>query len=248
MNKLTITAILALGVLSLPVSATTVTFSAATSGTQRQVVLNDGATPVPSTSTGNSLVLAGVFSSAGSFTYNPAITVAANFNNMLSDGFSAFGYAQPGNGAAESSSYTLAINTGFSAQQVSGQIVDTTGNSGSGLDASFFDNKQLYIVIFDGTSVAFTGSSVTGATQMGVFTSTAWTFPANAGPSGGGGAFGTYATSTGNTVTPVGGAGSVNASPNQLELAAAPEPSTLATLAGSAALMLLIKRRRLVTK
>jgi hypothetical protein len=234
MKKLTFIAILALVAVAIPVSATTVSFTAASAATQRQAILNDGSTPVPDLS----LVVAGVFADVTKFSYNPSASPLTNFNNMLTagdGGFSEFGLVQPGNGASEASTYTLAIHLGFGAEQVSAQIIDNNGAAASGQDASFFDNKQLYIVIFNGTTVA-------AASQMGVFTSASWLFKGNT--QGTGGDVGTYATSTGTVVTPVNGAGSVNSSPNQLELAAAPEPTTLTTLLGAGGLLALFRRRR----
>jgi hypothetical protein len=246
MKKLTIIATLASLAFALPLSATTVQFSAAGSTTSRQAVLADGSTLVSdpnNLSSGNNLVLLGSFSAVNNFTFNPALSVQQNFNNMLTvgdGGFSQFGLAQPGNGASESTTYTLTLTTTgvLPKSQVSGQISDESTPQ-TGINASFFDGKQVYIVIVNGTTIA-------AASQMGIFTSSSWAYPTNTGSALTDTS--SFATSTGTTVNAVGGAGAVITSPtNALELAAAsaaPEPSTLVSLLGAGGLLALLRRRR----
>lgn len=180
----------------------------------------------------------GVFTNPNSFTYNPAISIAANVANMSSFGWQQFGL-NPSNQSSEGSG-SLQADTVFSGTVVGGSVTDVSGTPGSGQNASYFDNKQVYLVVFNGTTIA-------GSTQMGVFTSTSWTFPTNA---GGLGDSITYDTSTTYNVTDVGNAGSVSntGGPNSsgtLQLAAGvPEPSTLATLFGATGFLALLRRRR----
>jgi len=244
MKKLTLIAVLALAALSLPVSATTVAFSAGIGASVRDVVLADGSTAVGQS--GPDLVLAGVFSNEGSFTYNPALSVLANVNSMVSDGFQPFGFVPTSDGGTYSNgtwtpestgtNYTLQTNynSGTGLTQVSGSIIDNTTN------ASFFNGSQIYLVIFNGTTVST-------STQMGIFTGAqispaqTWAFPTNT--QGTGGDSVTYGTSTSNNnVSAV--AGSVKSSPNQLELAPTPEPSTLAALFGATGFLAMLRRRR----
>ncbi len=219
---------------------TTVTFGGASSGTARKTVLNDGTTAL---ATGD-LVLEGIFQNSGSFTYNPAISVLANVNNMVSLGFQPFGFAPSSYNSttgtwttdSSTSQNTLGIANFFGTNQVTGSIHEDTTVGG---DASAFDNKQIYLVLFNGTTIS-------GSSQMGIFTSTSWTFPTNT--NGGSDVSPTYVTNTASTsptVTAVAGTvtGATN-SPGTLQLAATPEPSTLATLFGATGVLALLRRRR----
>jgi len=246
MKKSILLAALASAAFSFPAFATTIQFGASFAGAARQVVLNDATTPVTfgnGTGPGSGgLVLAGVFSSGGSFTYNPALSILANVNNMVSlGGFQPFGFAPSSysNGTwsmdAGTSLYTLGITSNASLSQVTGKITENTVVGG---DADFFNGKQFYLVLFNGTTVST-------STQMGIFNaSTTWTFPTN-----GNGTSDTsvaLSTGTGTAVSASGNpnAGSVTSSPNQLVLAPSPEPSSLVALLGGSGLLALIRRRR----
>jgi hypothetical protein len=237
MNKHALIAILAFLPLALPLSATTVQFSAAGASTSRQAVLADGSTLV---STGSDLVMLGTFSNVNNFAFNSALSVQQNFTNMLAvgdGGFSQFGLSQPGNGSAEWSSYTLTLSTTGvlpHSQVINGISDESTPQSG--VNASFFDGKQIYIVIVNGATVG-------AASQMGIYTSTAWLFPTNTGNSLTDTS--SFATSSGTTVSATGGAGQATSSQLQLAAAGVPEPTTVTTILGACGLLGLLRRRRI---
>lgn len=127
--------------------------------------------------------------------------------------------------------------------RVGGQVTDNNGAPGSGLGASFFDGKPLYLWIFNGTSV-------NSSTQMGIFraaTATpSWTFKNNA--NGVGDDVTLVTTNAGAAVNAIGGFGSATTSQFRLtgdfNVVPVPEPGTLTVglLTGMAGLC--IHRRR----
>jgi len=171
----------------------------------------------------------------------------ANVNNMVSlGGFQPFGFApnsysngnwttDAGTAATGTSTNDLAVTSNASLSQVTGTITENTAIGG---DASAFNGLTIYLVIFNGTSVGV-------STEMGIFNSDA-TFPTNSNGGVPSDNSGLLSTGTGTPVTPAtGNSGSVNSSPNQLELAASPEPSSLlATMLGAGGLLAMLRRRR----
>ncbi len=190
--------------------------------------------------------MAGVFSSVGSFTYNPALSVATNYSNMQSQGgWVQFGYVPNNPSLAQNTQYTLSIKSVFgSGAYVGGIVEDDTSGATTGAD--YFNGKQLYVVIFNGTTVA-------ASTAMGVFTSTQsadWPlFPTNAGGLNDTGYYDTEGTSStspagGTAMSAVDNAGSVTGTTVVLSAASVPEPSTLASLFGATGCLALLRRRR----
>ena len=216
--------------ISSPALATTVGFNPAP--TARSVV-DSTLTNLPT----NSLVWAGTFASE-SFTFNPAISVAANVAAITLAGT----WTQFINTDATNPS-PLGLTVVSAGPKVSGQVVDKNAT------AAPFNALPIYLWIFNAPTVA-------GATQMGIFHAVApvgvpWTFPTNG---GGVGDVLTYSTGSQGTNSPavnaIGGAGVVTngagtvPSPGTLQLVAAvPEPSVLA-LGGMAAVGMLASRKR----
>ena len=108
-----------------------------------------------------SLVWAGTFSNDTAYTFNPTLSIATNVSNFTTqDGWKQF-TLDPATGLAD---IPLAVtnNLGISVSgRVSGTVTDNNGLVGSGLQASFFDNKPIYLWIFNSTTVG-------GSTQMGI--------------------------------------------------------------------------------
>lgn len=230
MKKSILIACLGLEALCLSAGATTVGYSA---GPSSRTVLDSTSANVAV----GSLVWVGVFSNPAAFAFNPALSIATNVANIESaGGWQQFGL-NPSTQSPEFSTNTLAVSSVFGVPKIGGLVEDDTAG------ADFFNGKTIYLWVFNGTSVA-------NSTQMGIFQATgaspAWTFPTNG---GGVGDTVTLATTSAGapTISAVGGTGSVQSSgAGNLVLAAAsvPEPTTLVTLAGSAAFLGMLRRRR----
>ncbi len=168
----------------------------------------------------NSVVLAGTFANE-SFSLNSSATLAANVASATSSG----GWKQFGLDTA-----TLGLNpdvTNSLGLNGSGRIGGTiTDNSFGPTKADFFNGKQLYLWIFN-------ASTVGAATQMGIFRATQatvpWLFPTN---NGGVGDTTTFSTVPANapTIAVIGGFGSIAGSnlqlTNSFNITPVPEPSS----------------------
>ncbi len=206
--------------------ATTATFSGVP--TARTVV--DSSLVTVATS---GLVWVGTFGNE-TFSFNPALSVAANVAAMTTAGvWHQFGLDTMTNLPNAGATSTIAISpTGKIRNSVTDNNLGTT-------KAEFFNNLPLYLWIFNASTPAT-------STEMGIFRAPTgatqpWTFAPN---DGGVSDNRTYSTAsdTTPTITAIGGAGSTNA--NQLILAAAvPEPSVIA-LSGLAGLFMLGIRTR----
>ena len=175
----------------------------------------------------NTFVWMGNFTteSFGASAFNPALSISANVAAMQSaGGWRQFGFDS--NGTAEFDSNTLAIN---SASKLSGNIADTSVGADYFGKATPTDTRKIYLWIFKGTSIS-------NATEMGIFrspdaVSQPWTFPINGNV---GSDVITLTTNSASNLTPtivaIGGAGSATATRFQLSgtVTAVPEPSTLA--------------------
>jgi len=165
-----------------------------------------------------SLVWEGTFSNT-SFSFNPSISIAANVANIQSAG----GWQQFG-------ATNLGITSVFGHVRISGSVQDNTAS------ADPFNGKNVYLWVFNAPTVA-------ASTQMGIYTDAGvWVYPTNL--NGAPGDTSNYDTSTTYAATAVGGAGSVTSSNMILSAASVPEPTTLVTLAGSAAFLGMLRRRR----
>lgn len=182
----------------------------------------------------SSSVWAGTFSSPESVVFNSSQSISLNVANIqAAGGWEQFTLDTVSSTTNASVSGALVINgTG----KVSGQVTDDTSGA---TKANFFNGKIFYVWIFNTNSI-FT------ATSMGIFTSpdaaAAWAFPSN------GGGFGDNATlstapGTAPTITALGGVGiGANSSQSQIQLVAAPEPST--ALLSALGLVVMASRRR----
>ena len=204
--------------------ATTVGF--APLGTARTVVDSLGVT-VPTTG----LVMVGNFVSEG-FTFNPLLTIAQNVAAItLAGTWERFGVDTLTD--ATNPGVTLPGLTINGAGKIGLSLVD--GNGGL-TQAAYFNNKSLYLWIFNASTVA-------AATEMGIFRSTdaanTWVFPVH----GTVGDNQTYSTAPGGapTMLAIGGTGSTPV--GQMKLAAVPEPSVL-SLGAMAGLGMLASRKR----
>jgi len=184
-----------------------------------------------------SLVLEGTFASE-SFTFNPNLSILANYNSIVAAG----GWNQFGlNTSTGLQDPGVTTNLGVNASgHLSGSVTDN--NSGA-TEANFFNNKPVYVWVFN-------GSSPSASTQMGIFrapsATTPWTFPSNGNGVGDTATLSTTPTNAA-VISAIGGAGSTNSS--QLILAAVtpvPEPSTFAfgVLGAFAALCSRQRRRK----
>ena len=218
---------LSLVLVALPVArGTTVGFSPV--GAQRLVV--DSSSTLVGTS---SLALVGNFTTE-SFTFNPSLSISANVAAITTTG----GWKQFGLDTG-----TLATDPGVTlpgisinaSGKLSGSITD---NNGGSTQAVYFNTKNLYVWLFNATTIA-------SATQMGIFRSTdavtPWLFPTNGGVSD----TITFSTTSAGapTMVSIGGAGSATTTNMQLVAATVPEPSALA-LVGVAGMGMLAARRR----
>lgn len=210
------------------VRATTIGFSAAPAS--RQIV--DSSNTVLSSS--NSLVWAGTFADE-SFSLNGNLSFAANVAAIQAHGWRQFTFDSNNmiDGDATSS---LAIS---GAPSPIGRIGGTATDNNAG--ASFFDNKSLYLWVFNGSTVA-------SSTQMGIFRATSatipWVFAANA---NGVGDTVNYSTSSSqaSVIAAIGGVGTGVSGAGTLKLSslpAIPEPSTFGF--GFAATLAAIGRRQ----
>lgn len=193
----------------------TVTFGAVP--TARQVV---DATNINTLITNaSSLVLAGTFANE-SFSLDSSASLAANVASATSSGgWKQFGLDTSTLSLNDSVTNTLALN---GSGRVGGGITDNTVGP---TKANFFNGKNLYLWIFN-------ASSVGAATQMGIFratnATTAWEFPTNG---GGVGDSTTYSTVPLNapTIAAIGGFGSIAGSnlqlTNSFNITPVPEPS-----------------------
>lgn len=182
----------------------------------------------------SSLVWAGNFTTQAGVAFNPLVSISQNVTAItLAGGWEGFGVDTVTD--ATNPTVILPGLTLNATGKVGGTIVD---NNGGSTQAAYFNNKSLYLWIFN-------ASTVSAATQMGIFRSTdgapAWTFSVNA---GGVGDVLTYSTTNAGapTVIAIGGAGSTPAGQMML-VAAVPEPSVLA-LGAMAGLGMLVSRKR----
>lgn len=216
MNKSFLFAALLLAT-SLPMArATTITYGAVPTA---RTVVDASSTLVTNAS---SLVLSGTFANE-SFSINTGMSLAANFAAAAANG----GWEQFGLDTVTDTTNTAVTSTlGLSATgRVGGSVTD---NNAGATKADFFNNKPLYLWVFN-------ASTVGTATQMGIYRATSattpWTFPTNA---GGVGDTQTYSTTSAAApiIQAIGGFGSTPAGQLKLtdsfNLAPVPEPSTLA--------------------
>ena len=190
-------------------------------------ILKDSAGTNLSTS---SLVWAGNFTSE-SFSLNNALTISQNVAAIqAAGGWEQFGVDTATDVANAGVTGALSVNIVASNPRLGGAITDN--NFGS-TKADYFNAKNLYVWIFN-------ASTVGGATEMGIFKATPWVFPTNAGGVNDTSTFGTTV-----SVTPaaVGGIGSTSSTLLQLSgIAPVPEPSTFAT--GAMLILTAMKMRR----
>ncbi len=154
----------------------------------------------------NSQFLVGTFANPGSL----SLSLGSVANILAAGGWSQFGSAQ-----------SISTNTigGNHPGKVQGGPIDTSSN------ATFFNGKAVYLVVFNTTSAAT-------ATQMGIFytslgSPTSWVFPTN-GTVGDSASLAMDDTSIG----AVGGVGSTTSSPQRFVLGTiVPEPTAFALLA-----------------
>ena len=226
MKKLPLT-LFTLLLASLPVAqATSVIFSGAPLA--RLVVNSNSATLT------SGLVWAGTFSSTG-FGLNNTLSLAANVASVTSSG----GWKQ----------FTLDPFSGFEDEGVTNTLkVSPTGKVGGNLvdienGASYFNNKPIYLWIFN-------GASVSTSTEMGIFRATTadtpWTFPVNAGGVGD-----TLTLSTVNTLSTIAAFGGFGSTPsgklqltNNFNVAPVPEPATLTVGIFAGMACICVRRRR----
>lgn len=111
------------------------------------------------------------------------------------------------------------------------------------LDDPTFNNKQIYLWIFQTTGNGAPASDFSNVTQYGIFTSTlnTWTFPVDGTPNGG-----NLTSITSSDIDTFVFGGSVSGTPGSIELAVVvPEPSVLSLLAvGLVTSRFLFRRRR----
>jgi len=213
-------------------SAMTVFFSA---GASSRIVTDSSSTQLAA----GDLVMVGTFSSSGvvASNFNSSASVQTNFNNIASAaGWNQFGYDTSGN--FEATSFTLTTTSSVGSMRIGGQVTDNTGGA---THADFFDNQQIYLWVFN-------SSSISTATEMGIYTAPpstganpSWNFPATVNTVGNP----AYGTST--TTAPTMNALVGNASSTQLSLAAeaaVPEPSTWVSLIGATGFLAMLRRRR----
>lgn len=200
------------------VHATSVTFSGAPTA---RTVVTSSLTQVASPG----LAWIGVFSST-LFSISTALSLQQNVSNVISTGnWKQFGL-DPATGLVDgdASSTLIVSNIG----KIGGQVIDTNGEIGSGTQASYFDNKALYLWIFNGTTVS-------NSTQMGIYRATTatnpWVFPTNA--NGVGDTLTLSTTASGApSIAAIGGFGAATTSQfqltNQFNISPVPEPTTFA--------------------
>jgi hypothetical protein len=221
MNKSYLFAALALTA-SVSISrATTINFGAVP--TARQVV--DASDAVLSSAT--SLVWAGTFAST-SFSLNPNLNFAANVAAIQAAGQWKQFTLNPATGTPDTGIVnTLAISS-TQPGRIGGTLTDTNGSidNTDSVGAAFFNGKPLYLWVFN-------ASTVSGASQMGIFrattANTAWTFPQNL---GGVGDVATLSTTPGATsvIAAINGIGTGATGAGTLKLSSLPvipEPSTM---------------------
>ena len=211
---------------SMPVHASTVTFSAVP--TARQFASEAGITLGVSSS-----VWVGTFSDdsliAGAA--NNGLSVSANVAAITAaGGWDQFGFNNVTDVASPGATFTLDVNaTG----RIGGSVQDNSANAG------FFNNKALYFWVFNADTIG-------AATEMGIFRATdaaqAWLFPVNA---NGVGDTVTYSSTTAAapTVVAVGGVGSMSGTAPRLEVFGVPEPSRI-MLVALGAMGVVVRRRR----
>lgn len=186
----------------------------------------------------SSLVWAGTFSNPNGYTFNSSLTISANVSNFISSsGWKQF-TLDPATGLEDNSPFAVLNTLGVNASgKIAGTVSDNNGEVGSGLQASFFDNKGAYLWIFNAPTVG-------AATEMGIFRATTatvpWIFPTNG---NGSGDVLTLSSTAGaaSVIAAIGGAGVASSSRFQLvagSIAPVPEPSTFTfgLLTGLAAL------------
>ena len=168
-----------------------------------------------------SLVWAGSFANT-SFSLNNTLSLQANVTAAMASG----GWKQFGLDTSTSAPVPGRVDTlGISASgKLGGQVQDNNINVPT--QADFFNNKQIYVWIFNAPSVA-------SATQVGIFTATTatvpWVFPVN---TGGVGDNQTYSSTNSGapTITAIGGFGTAAPSlmqlTNNFNVAPVPEPTT----------------------
>lgn len=199
--------------------ATSVTFSGAP--TARTVVTSNStqvATP--------GLAWIGAFSSPSSFTINTSLSLQQNVSNVIALGGWKQFLLDPATGSVDGDATSSLIVSSIG--KIGGSVTDNNGTIGSGTQASFFDNKPIYLWVFDGTTV-------NNSSEMGIFRATAatvpWAFPTNA---NGVGDTVTLSTTSGGapTIASIGGFGAATSSQfqltNQFNISPVPEPTTFA--------------------
>lgn len=168
-----------------------------------------------------SLVLAGSFANT-SFSLNNTLSLQANVTAaMASGGWKQFGLDTSTGDPVAGRIDTLGIST---LGKLGGQVTDNNINIPT--QADFFNNKQVYVWIFNAPSVA-------AATEVGIFHATTatlpWVFPTNAAGVGDTITFSTT-NSGAATIAAIGGFGTAAPSlmqlTNNFSVAPVPEPTT----------------------
>jgi hypothetical protein len=235
MNKLSLSVAFLVSIFGPKLQATTLAFSP---GPSARVIASSAGVNFTSVTSGS--VWLGTFATPGAFTANSLLDVSTNVANIISAGgwerftFDTASATPTTQNAGVTSTVDFALFSGVA--RLGGGATDTTTGA---TKADFFNGKQVYAWIFNNDDPAL-------ATEMGIFTSTAWSpIPTN-GTVGDSLALGT---TTATTITAVGGAGSVftggTSLTNQLRLGefnAIPEPSRLLLI--SVGFMGLVARRR----
>ncbi len=210
--------------------ASSVTFSAVPTA---RIVVDSSLSTVTS-----GVVWVGTFSNPGGVSLDNGLSLAANVAAVkTSGGWKQFTF-DPATGLVDSPvTNTMAISL---SGRVGGVVTDHNGAEDSGLQASFFDNKSLYLWLFNGDS-----------SQMGIFRATdaavPWAFPKN--KNGNGDSVTLSSTvSAAPTVVAIGGFGSAPSGQfkltNDFNVTPVPEPSTFAAGAMLMLAAMGVRRRR----
>ncbi len=184
----------------------------------------------------NTLVLAGAFSSSN-FSLNNTLSLAANVTAVMAAG----GWKQFGLDTVTNASVASVDSLGITATgKLGGQVTD---NNFVSTQADFFNNKPVYVWIFNAPTIA-------AATEMGIFrapaAATPWVFPTNA---GGVGDTVTFSTTNSTSIAAIGNFGTEASGLLQLtsdfNVSPVPEPTTLifGLLTGVAAIYSRLRRK-----
>ena len=190
----------------------------------------------------NSLVFAGTFSST-TFSLNNTLSLSANVAAvMAAGGWKAFGFDTVTNAVSSLPPTIEAPALGVTASgKLGGQVTD---NNFISTQADFFNNKPLYVWIFNAPTIG-------AATEMGIFRGTSgtnapWVFPTNA---GGVGDTITFSTTNAIGISAIGGFGTSASGllqlTNNFNVSAVPEPTTLifGLITGVAAIYSRLRRK-----